>query len=299
MAFEHFLRALLRITSPMWSDKTYLRMYYRVTMGKKLDFNNCRTMNEKLQWLKINNRHPLLTKLVDKIEVKKYVTDLLGTEYVVPLYKVWETPEQITQDDIDALPDKFVIKTNHSGGNSGVVICKDKKNLDLNDLKLRMRRSMKDDIYRNFREWPYRYVNKRIFAEAYLGEDLTDYKFYCFNGCADCVLLCIDRQSEHGPKFYFFDRNWKLCRYNQAGKAAPADFTLPKPEGMDQMFDIAARLSEGHPMVRVDLYNINGRIYFGELTFYPAAGIDANRLPEADLYFGNKIDLSLARHEID
>lgn len=292
------LRALVR-TASLWPDKTYLRWRYRLEMGRGLDFDNCRTMNEKLQWLKINNRYPELTSLVDKIEVKDCIAERLGKEYVVPTLKIWDSPEQITQADIDALPDKFVIKTNHSGGNTGVAICKDKNLFNLEAVRDKMRRSFKDDIYRTYREWPYKNVRRRIFAEAYLGDDLTDYKFYCFNGKVDCVLLCYERNTPGKTKYYFFDRDWKLCRYNKAGIAAPEDFTLPKPDGMDRMFEIAAGLSKGYPMIRVDLYNISGRIYFGELTFFPASGFDPNRLPEADLKFGNQIDLTLARHEID
>lgn len=285
-------------TAPLWPDGLYLKMLYRLEMGRPLNLDNCRTMNEKLQWLKLYNRHSDLTELVDKLKVKKIMADVLGKEYVVPVLKVWERAADITQADIDALPNQFVVKTTHSGGNSGVYICRDKSKLNLDELRRKMDRSMKrHNIYRHYREWPYKNVEKRIFAEAYLGDDIADYKFYCFDGQADSVLMCIDRQSGTGTKFYFFDRDWKLCRHNKAGKAAPADFTLPKPDGMDRMFSIAEKLSKGHPFVRVDLYNIDGQIYFGELTFYPAGGFDANRLPEADLYFGNKIDLSLAYND--
>ena len=118
-----------------------------------------------------------------------------------------------------------------------------------------------------------------------------DYKFYCFDGRADSVLVCIDRQIGD-PKFYFFDKEWNLKRYNQRGKSAPADFTLPKPDGIDEMFGLASKLSEGLPFARIDFYNVNGRIYFGEITFYPSGGFDPKRLPEADLHFGSMIDLS-------
>ena len=139
-------------------------------------------------------------------------------------------------------------------------------------------------------EWPYRNVERKIFAEEYLGDNLTDYKFYCFNGEADVVLNCIERSTGH-PKFYFFDREWNLRRLNKRGKEAPEGFTLPKPEGMDEMFVIAGKLSEGLPFARIDLYNVEGKIYFGEITLFPDSGFDRNRLPEADLYFGEKIEL--------
>lgn len=258
-------------------------------MGSKLNLDNPKTMNEKLQWLKLYNRNPKLTCIVDKIEAKQYISDRLGSEYVVPLLKVWDNPSDINISD---LPDRFVIKTNHSGGNTGVVICKDKSTLDIQDVKYKMSKSLKLDIYSLYREWPYKNVKKRIFVEEYLGDDIVDYKFYCFNGYVDAVLLCVDRHIE-APKFYFFDKDWNLKRYNRLGKEAPVGFSLPKPENIDRMFSIAAELSIGHPFVRVDLYNIKGKIYFGEMTFFPASGYDRNRLPEADILFGSMIDLKL------
>lgn len=300
MNIKRLFPALLYILSQIIpNDELYLKILYRCKMGKYLDLNNCKTMNEKLQWLKLHNRYDELTDLVDKIKVKDYVAKIIGSEYIVPILKIWDNANDITMKDLNQLPDKFVLKSNHDGGNSGVVICNDKYKFNLNLACKKLNRSKHRDLYKTYREWPYKNVQRRIFAEKYLGANLIDYKFYCFNGQVDSVLLCLDRQSEQGPKFYFFNREWKLCRYNKAGKAAPQDFTLPKPEGMNKMFDIAAMLSKGFPYVRVDLYNVDGHIYFGELTFYPAAGIDSNRLPETDLFFGNKIDLSLARHEVD
>lgn len=288
-------RFLLNIASYL-NDSLYLKIVYRLKMGKRLDFSNCITMNEKLQWLKINNRYDQLTSFVDKIKVKDYVANIIGPEYVIKTLKVWTSPNDITESDIKSLPNAFVVKTNHSGGNMGVSIVREKSNIDLNHIKRKMAKSLKSDIYKTFREWPYKNVEKKIFAEEYLGEDLIDYKFYCFNGLVDSVMLCLNRQNEGDTKFYFFDRDWKLCRYNKAGSEAPQDFTLTKPANLDNMFEIASKLSEGHPFVRVDLYNINGKIYFGELTFYPNSGMDPNRLPETDIYFGNKIDLSLSKN---
>jgi hypothetical protein len=278
------------------NDDLYLKLCFRFEMGSGLNYSCCETMNEKLQWLKLNNRRAEMTDIVDKINVKSYIAHKIGQEYIVPTLKVWNNPDEITEEEIRQLPNSFVIKTNHSGGNTGVYICKDKKALNLDTVRFKMSKSLKSDIYARYREWPYKNVQKRIFAEEYLGADLVDYKFNCFNGDVDSVMLCIGRQESGGTKFYFFDKDWNLRRYNKAGKAAPEGFTLPKPEGMDKMFEIASKLSIGFPFVRVDLYNIKGRIYFGELTFYPASGFDSNLLPETDLYFGNKIDLSLVRN---
>ena len=256
-------------------------------MGKKLDLKNPKTMNEKLQWLKLYNRKEEYRDLVDKVKVKAIVAKKIGEQYVVPLLGVWDSFDDI---DFDKLPDQFVLKTNHSGGNTGVIVVPNKSKLNKAEAKAKLDKSLKSDVYRAFREWPYKDMEKKIFAEAYLGEDLVDYKFYCFDGNADCVLLCIDRQIG-ASKFYFFDKDWKLCRYNKRGKEAPADFTLPKPEGVDEMFRLASEMSKGFPFVRMDFYDVNGKIYFGEYTFFPASGYDANRLPEADLFFGSKIDL--------
>ena len=182
------------------------------------------------------------------------------------------------------------MKTNHSGGNCGVSICKNKAEWDYRDTIRKMNQSLRTDISRAYGEWPYKNVRRRVFAEEYLGDNIVDYKFYCFNGYVDAVLLCLGRQ-DGATKFYFFDKEWNLKRYNKAGKAAPKGFTIPKPDGIEKMFDIASKLSEGFPFVRVDLYNINGKIYFGEMTFFPASGFDYNRLPESDIYFGNLIKL--------
>ncbi len=288
----HFLARVLMKTNALYSDRVYLRMLYYLTMGKKLHLDDPKTMNEKLQWLKINQRDPLLTTLVDKLTVKDYVSEKIGAEFVCPLLGVWDSFDEI---DFSALPDQFVLKTNHSGGNTGVVICQDKSSLDIPKAREKLTNSLNTDIFPRFREWPYKNVKKKIFAEQFLGKDIVDYKFYCFNGDVDCVLLCVDRQIG-APKFYFFSQEWKLLRYNLRGKAAPADFTLPKPKNIDRLFELAAFLSKGFPFVRMDFYDVDGKCYFGEYTFYPASGLDKNRLPKMDRYFGDKIDLSIVSH---
>ncbi len=285
------LEYILKRIQFLFPDKLYLEICYYLKMGRKLDLDNPQTMNEKLQWLKLYNRKPEFTSMVDKILVKDYIAEKIGSEYVVPLLGVWDSVDEI---DFDSLPERFVLKANYSGDNKGVVICDEKSLLDIRDARRRLKKSLKLDIYKVYREWPYKNVKKRFFAEEYLGKDLADYKFYCFDGYADSVLVCVDRQIG-SPKFYFFDKDWNLKRYNKRGKEAPADFTLPKPEGLDKMFELASKLSEGLPFARVDFYNVNGRIYFGEITFFPASGFDSNRLPESDLLFGSMIDLSKVR----
>ena len=268
----------------------HLKLLYYLYMGKRLNLKNPKTLNEKMQWLKLYDRKPEYTCMVDKIKAKDYVTKKIGEEYVVPLLGVWDRPEDI---DFDILPDKFVLKTNHSGGNTGVVICKDKSKLNIQDTVVKMKRSLKSDVFKLLGEWVYKDVEKKVFAEQLLESstgEIDDYKFYCFDGYVDAVLVCVDRQIGDA-KFYFFDEKWKLKRYNKRGKEAPADFTLPKPKNLEKMFEIAKLLSKGIPHLRVDLYNVDGKIYFGETTFFTASGFDANRLPEADLYFGNLVKL--------
>ncbi len=297
-----FLWPFVKLARRMVPDETYLRLQFRVKMGYPLDLLHPGTFNEKLQWLKLHNRRPEYTRMVDKIEVKEYVASVIGRDYVIPTLGVWDRPEEI---DFDALPDRFVLKTSHGGGAKGVVICMDKRTFDRRQAVKSLKRAMKRDIYLLFREWPYKNVPRRVLAEAYIapgagaGErpdagGLVDYKFFCFGGKADCVMLCLERGTKQ-TKFYFFDRDWNLLRYNRRGIDAPEGFTLPKPPMMERMFDMADRLSQGLPFARIDLYNVDGRIYFGEITFYPSSGFDSNLLPATDACFGRMIHLNSVR----
>ena len=270
-------------------DESYLNLCFRITMGRKLDLENPRTFNEKIQWLKLNKREDIFTTIVDKYEVKQYIAERIGTEYIIPTLGIWDRFDDI---NFDELPDQFVLKCTHDSG--GLIICKDKSKLNLNWARKRINRSLKKDFYLVGREWPYKAVQPRIIAEPYMEDaqekELRDYKFFCFDGYVDNVMLAMDRDSGD-PKFYFFNQNWELMRLNIRGKNAPTDFTLPKPKGIDQMFQLAAELSKGIPFVRVDLYYCNGKIYFGEMTFFPQSGFDANLLRETDEYLGNIIKL--------
>lgn len=284
---------LQRSIAAALSDETYIKMRFELKLGRPLDLNDPKTMNEKLQWMKLFDRQPKYTMMADKYAVRAYIAEVLGEEYLIPLLGVWDDPEQI---DFDKLPNQFVLKCNHNSG-LGMCICKDKAKLDIPKVKKELKKGLRQNYYLCGREWPYKDIKRRIIAEKYMTDspdstDFTDYKFYCFNGYVDCVVACYER-STGDPKFYFFDKNWELKRYNKRGKAAPEGFTMPKPENMDKMFAIAEKLSKdvGSPFLRVDLYNSNGQIYFGELTFFPDSGFDANRLPEMDRYFGDLIKL--------
>ena len=272
-------------------DEQYLGRKFKSCMGKPLNLEAPKTFNEKLQWLKLYDRKPEYTVMVDKYKVREYIKEKLGEEYLIPLLGVWDDPDEI---EFDSLPDRFVLKCNHNSG-LGMCICKDKSKLDVAAVKAGLKKGLAQNYYLTGREWPYKDVPRRIVCEKYMtdsagSEDFTDYKFFCFNGYVDCVMVCLERSSGE-TKYYFFDKDWKLKRLNIRGKNAPEGFTVPKPKCMDAMFDIAAVLSEGLPFARIDLYQSNGHIYFGEITFFPDSGFDSNLLPETDAYFGDLIDL--------
>lgn len=268
-------------------DRLYLKALYRLYMGHRLNLAGPRTFNEKIQWLKLNYRRPDLSLLTDKIEVKKYAARVIGEEYIIPTLAVWDSPDDI---DPDMLPDRFVLKCNHSGGNRAVFVVHDKSTFDFDDARKKLRKCLHSSLYRMFAEWSYKDIQPRILAEELIDDTPDDYKFNCYDGHAESVMVCNGRGAGD-TKFYFFDRGWNLKRYNLRGIQAAPDFTLPKPEGIDLMFGLAEKLSAGFPFVRVDLYNVRGRIYFGEMTFYPCSGFDNRLLPATDRLFGDMINL--------
>lgn len=282
---------------PEMSDEKFLSRKFKICMGRELNLENPKTFNEKLQWLKLYDRRPEYTMMVDKYLVRDYIREKLGEKYLIPLIGVWDSPDEI---DFDSLPDQFVLKCNHNSG-LGMYICRDKSKMDVSAVKKELRRGLAQDYYLPGREWPYKNVPRKIICEKFMvdepgASDFTDYKFFCFNGNVDSVMVCLERSSGN-TKFYFFDQNWELKRLNVRGKSAPDGFTIPKPSCMDEMFEIAAKLSKGLPFVRVDLYQSCGSIYFGEMTFFPDSGFDANLLPETDAYFGDLIHLNINKGE--
>ena len=240
---------------------------WKNTFGPQAKFNlaNPRTFNEKLQWLKLHDRNPLYNTLVDKYRVKSWVSEKIGSQYVTETYAVWERVEDV---DIAGLPERFVLKTNHDCG--GVAVCSDRRKFNLEDAKKKLARHLRTNYYWGGREWPYKDVRPLVFAEEYIepedpGEGLVDYKFFCFGGKADCVMACVGRASGK-PRFYFLDRGWEVRRYNASSLSLPEGFSLPRPDGLEEMFCVAERLSEGIPFVRVDLYDAGGRGLFGAWT---------------------------------
>ena len=269
-----FLKPWIRMAPYIKNDEFFLRGRYLFQMGKPLHLNPPRTFNEKLQWLKLHDRKPEYTIMVDKYAVKEYVAKTIGEQYVVPLLAVWDNVDDINITD---LPEKFVLKTTNGGGGSSVVICKDKKSFSIENAKKLLFFNpvdAKGDFYIRAREWPYKDVRYRIIAEQYLetAEGLCDYKVHVFNGEPKLVLVCQNRYKESGLTEDFFDENWNhlnLQRPSHPNSEQP----VTKPTCLPELLDISRKLSKGIPFVRVDFYIVNNHIYFGELTFYPATGM--------------------------
>lgn len=284
------LGSFLNLLSPLLNDKTFLKWKFYSIFHRFPDFKNPKTFNEKLQWLKIYDHKPEYSQMVDKADAKEYVANIIGEEYIIPTYGVWEKFDDI---DFSQLPNQFVLKCTHDSG--GYYICKNREDLDIEETRKKIEYGLGKSAYWSTREWPYKNVKPRVLAEAFMTdgdglEGLSDYKFFCFDGYVHSVMLCLDRHLGN-TKFYFFDKDWNLLRLNIRGKEAPKDFTLPKPQNIEKMFEIASVLSKGHKFLRVDLYNSDGKIYFGELTFFPDSGFDSNLLPETDKLLGDLIKL--------
>lgn len=269
------------------SDEKYLKKLFRAEMGKELNLSNPKTFNEKIQWLKINNRRAVYTTMVDKYEVKKYVSDRIGKEYVVPLLGVWDKFDDI---DFSLLPKRFVLKCTHNSG--ALVICHDKEKLNMKEMSRMFGKCLKNNYYWRSREWPYKDVKPRIIAEAYIEDsktaELRDYKFYCFNGECKVFYITSGRQ-KHDLRIDFYDRQLK---HMDVRKGRPNADTPPEiPENFNKMLELAEAFSLGIPFLRVDFYETDGRIYFGEFTFSPWGGLKSFEPEKWDTIFGSWISL--------
>ena len=285
------ISVLLRL-NVFFGDKLYLKLLYRLYTGKRLNFYNPKSFTEKLQWLKIYNRKPEYTKMVDKYAVKKYVASMIGDEYIIPTLGVWNTPDEI---EWGKLPNQFVLKTTHGGGSAGVAICLDKETLDKPKVLAQLKKSYKINLYRYYREWPYKNVKKRIIAEQFmrdsLSKELIDYKFYCFNGKPHFCQVIRNRHSSE--TIDFFDMEWKHQNFVGLNPLANnSTIYIARPYNWNTMIDICRRLSVNIPFVRVDLYEINRRVYFGEMTFFPAAGFGHFTPGEWDIKIGELLSFT-------
>lgn len=256
-------------------------------MNKKLNLNNPQTFNEKLQWLKLYDRNPKSTQLVDKYNVRYYIKETIGEEYLIPLLGVWNSFEEIEKDK---LPNQFVLKTTHDSG--GVVICLDKETFDWDMAKQKLNKSLNKNYYNFSKEWPYKNVKPRIIAEKYMvdesGYELKDYKFFCFNGTPEIMFIASDRTTS--TKFDFFDMNFNHLPVKQHYENN-SDKDFDKPRSFENMITLSKHLSKNIPHVRVDFYDINGHIYFGELTFYIFSGFVDFTPEKYDLILGEYLQL--------
>lgn len=280
---------------PDMPDDEYLIKKWKALMGTELNLDDPHTFNEKLQWLKLYDRKPEYTTMVDKYAVKQYVADIIGEKHIIPTLGVWDKFDDI---DFNMLPNQFVLKCTHDSG--GLVICRDKQHLDKNAAKKKLTESLKHNYYYAGREYPYKNVKPRIIAEKYMEDsktaELRDYKFFCFDENVYCCLICSGRYSSKGLHFTFFDRKYNVLPF-ECG--CPSEKNgLPKPSQYDKMIELAEQLSQNIPFVRVDFYEIDGNVYFGELTFFPVSGYIQFDPEEWDLKLGNMLKLPEKKSEL-
>ncbi|WP_300902903.1 ATP-grasp fold amidoligase family protein [uncultured Clostridium sp.] len=251
------------------SDERYIKMIYKARTGKTLNLKNPSTYNEKLQWLKLYNRNSIYTQMVDKYEVRNYIKNSIGEKYLIPLIGQWDNFNDI---NFEELPMKFILKCNHDSG--GLVVCLDKNKLDLDKINKRINKSLKRNYYNHSREWPYKNIKPKIICEEFIqdedGKAPMDYKFYCFNGEIKLIQVDIDRFGNHKQNFYDENWNFKDIRIHCENDK---NIEINEPINFNEMKKVVKKLAKEIPHVRVDLYNVNGKIYFGELTFFHMSGM--------------------------
>lgn len=281
---ERLIKNSLRILP----DKKYIQLFYLYRFKKKIDLEKPVTFNEKLNWLKLNDRRNIYTTMVDKYEVKKYVSGIIGEEYTIPTLGIYNNFEEI---DFDSLPNRFVIKCTHDSG--GIVICKDKTNLDINKSRKIINRCLKMNYYYSSREWPYKNVKPRIMIEPYLEDkekkELVDYKFFSFNGATKYIFIATNRQGIGKTFFDFYDIDFNHLNLTNGHPMNPK--TPDKPLNYEKMIQLANKLSEGFPHIRVDFYEVDGKVYLGELTLYHNGGLVPILPKEYDVELGKEIEL--------
>ena len=271
-------------------DKEYLKIKYRACIGKKLDLLTPKTFNEKLQWLKLYDRKPIYSTLVDKYAVKEYVASIIGEEYIIPTLGVWDSFDDI---DFSSLPNQFVLKCTHDSG--GLIICKNKNNFDIKSAKKRINKCLRRNYFWYGREWPYKNVKPQIIAEQYLDsidtEQLRDYKYFCFNGKPQFLYVSEGLDNHKTASISFFDLKGRQLRFRRNDYKPIDGFVMPPK--FDKMESLVRKLatSVSSPFIRVDMYNVNGSIFFSELTFYPCSGMIPFAPEEADYELGKLLDI--------
>ncbi len=273
-------------------DKPYIALFYWATTGKKLNLRTPVGYNEKLQWLKLNDRHVEYGKLVDKLAVREYISEILGEEHLFPLLGKWKSFDEI---DFNLLPNSFVLKCNHDSGSTKVI--KDKSLLtkkDYKELKKFYKRRLKSDFFHAGREYPYKGLPRYIIAEKLMVDEsapeksIEDYKFFCFNGEPKIMFVATDRSTD--CRFDFFDMGFN--HLDIVNIHPQSDKKIEKPEKFDEMIEIAKKLSKGIKQVRIDLYELNGKIYFGEYTFFHGGGFSLFNPPKWEKQLGDWIEIN-------
>jgi|SRR5699024_7421266 len=288
---QNFRLKLLGLTEFI-PDKWMIAIQYKMKTGRKLNLKNPRRYNEKIQWYKLNYRDPLMTECTDKFKVREYVKNKGLGEILIPLYGSYDKAEEI---NFEKLPNKFVIKTNNGGGSSTNIICKNKEKLNLNKARKTINSWLTKRTVKAGREWSYYNIEPKIICEKLLESNsengLIDYKFYCFDGEPYYLKVVTDATSNKGPKNGIYNMSFEQLQYCRTEVDRITE-KIDKPRNFDLMCEIARELSEDFPHVRVDLYNLNGKIYFGELTFYDTSGYQIFEPDEFDFMLGDlfKID---------
>lgn len=285
MTVKKFIKKITNILP----DKVFICLEFKRFFGYFPNLKDPKTYNEKLQWLKLYDRKPEYTTMVDKYDAKAFAAAKIGDEHIVPAYGVWDSFDEI---HFDALPDQFVLKCTHDCGS--VVVCPDKSKLDKAKAKAKLKKGMKRNYFWQDREWPYKNIKPRILAEKYLKDgnssDLRDYKFFCFDGEAKALFVASERQSEHSEtKFDFFDMDFNHLDVRNGHPNA--DVLPEKPKTFETMKVLAEKLSEGYPHIRVDFYEVDGKAYLGELTLYHWSGMVPFEPEEWDAIFGDWLKL--------
>lgn len=272
------------------TDEEYLKKLFFYKMDQKLNLTNPKSFNEKLQWLKLYDHRPEYTIMVDKYEVRKYISEQLGEEYLIPLLGAWDSPDAI---EFEKLPEQFVLKCNHNSG-LGMCICKDKSKLNYCKVRKELKKGLKQDYYLTSREWPYKDVKRKIICEKFLenknGGEILDYKIHNFNGEPKMILVCSKRFSKEGLHEDFFDTDWNKLYLGRPNCFRTKE-KIDKPKELEKMLSFSKKLSQGYPFMRTDFYEVDGKLYFGEITFYPASGLEKFAPEKWDNILGEWIKL--------
>lgn len=273
-------------------DKIYLKKLYKKRIGRELDLRNPKTFNEKQNWLKLYDRNPEYTVMVDKYKVRKYIAEKVGEEYLVPLLGVWDSTDEI---DFDALPNEFVLKCNHD---NGVIICRDKSKLDIEKTKKELALHMKRNYYRKLREWPYKNVPKKIICEKFMsnnnGKDCIEYKLFCFSGVVQYILVVANRTSNKPTTMDTYTAKWEHTDLINGDTPLAGDI-FEKPDFFDEICEVAKKLSKNMPFLRVDFNIWNNNIYFGELTISDSGGFENYKPQNWDYHLGELLELQKKR----